>query len=125
MNVKLGRIIGGDLNFDGSDLWRRFFFIYETESDLPRGGHAHKACIQALLCVQGEVTIRAFDGYERAKVILSGSDDLYLLVNPGIWLDIEFKLNDTRLLVLASHQYDEDDYLRTKDDYILWLSSMI
>ena len=125
MNLKLVRVISGDLNFLGSDLWKRFFFIYETKSDLPRGGHAHKDCIQALICVQGEATISAFDGYDKTNISLSSKEDMCLLVNPGIWLDIEFMSNDTRLLVLASHQYDEDDYLRNKDDYILWLSSMI
>jgi len=125
VKIVIEKIKEGNLKFNSDGKWKRYFFIYRTKVGVPRGGHAHKECVQGLICVSGDVSIKAYDGKTTSTFDLNENDDLCFVVFPGIWLDIDFLSEDSRLLVLASHKYDESDYLRNKSDYQSWLNSTI
>jgi hypothetical protein len=59
------------------------------------------------------------DGTTKRQVQLNRAN-LGLHILPGIWAsEINFS-SGSICLVLVSHQYDENDYIRDYDKYILW-----
>jgi dTDP-4-dehydrorhamnose 3,5-epimerase-like enzyme len=89
---------------------KRAFYVYDVPPDQVRGGHAHRACQQALVCVSGGCRVLAggdeFQLCDPAKV---------LYVPPGVHLDLDKWQPGTVLLVLCSQHYDEEDYVIEPD----------
>lgn len=99
----------------------RVFFIASEELD-ERGNHAHKKCHQAILCINGEVTIKCFDGENKVSYNLENFRNL-MLVPPGIWLTINFQPGSS-IAVLASENYLEEDYIRNLEDFHVYRRSL-
>jgi serine acetyltransferase len=100
---------------------RRWFLVYEVPSRELRGEHAHRKCHQFLICVAGSVTVSVDDGEHRGEVVLD-RPSIGIYVPPMVW-GSQFRYEpDTVLLVLASHPYAADDYIRDYEDYIRELS---
>ena len=98
----------------------RIFFI---SSELPeeRGDHAHKTCKQLFVCVSGEVNIVCNDGNSEKEFQLSGlGNNLY--VPPGIWVNINMS-SKTSIAVITDKTYDESDYIRNWDDFMIYLGN--
>ena len=98
----------------------RIFFI---SSELPeeRGDHAHKTCKQVFVCVSGEVSIVCNDGNSEKEFQLSGlGNNLY--VPPGIWVNINMS-SKTSIAVITDKTYDESDYIRNWDDFMIYLEN--
>ena len=83
-------------------------------SDQTRGGHRHRKTRQALISIQGEVSI-FLDNGEYEKTITLSTPNQYLLVEPEDWHTMTFGPNSI-LLVIASHTYSIDDYVDAKYD---------
>ena len=96
---------------------KRFFTIYGVPSEKIRGQHAHKKCSQLLVCVNGSVHAAVDDGKNRRDYVLD-SPDKALLIPPMTWGSQYNYSKNAVLLVFASHEYDEKDYVR---DYNEWL----
>lgn len=96
---------------------KRFFAVYAVPSVEARGSHAHKACEQFLVCVRGSVRALVDDGHRRQEFILdSPAQGLYM---PAMTWGTQYRYSeDAVLVVLASHEYDPDDYLRDYDDFL-------
>jgi len=97
----------------------RVFFIHGVPSSKVRGEHAHKECKEFLVAVQGRVNVILDNGTEREDYLL---DDpaIGLFIDSGVWT-IQYKYSkDAILLVLASHHYDADDYIRDYSEFIAW-----
>jgi len=96
---------------------KRIFYIYDIPSGEDRGAHAHKECHQLLMAITGSFEVEVFDGRERANFFLN-QPDIGLHVPPGIWAsEINFSGGGI-CLVLASHEYDENDYIRDYQEYL-------
>jgi hypothetical protein len=93
---------------------RRVFFIASQE-DLERGNHAHKECIQAIICLTGEVDVYCSDGLEEKCFRLLKLSEL-LVVPPGIWVKLNFRPGSS-ITVLASQEYAEIDYIRSWEEF--------
>jgi UDP-2-acetamido-3-amino-2,3-dideoxy-glucuronate N-acetyltransferase len=104
--------IGNPLPFTPS----RFFIVYDVPTGIMRGGHAHKICEQYLISVSGEVEVLLNDGGKITKHLLT-SPAQGLHIPAGIWGEQRYLTSSSRLLVLTSHVYDEDDYIRSYDDF--------
>jgi acetyltransferase-like isoleucine patch superfamily enzyme/dTDP-4-dehydrorhamnose 3,5-epimerase-like enzyme len=113
-----GRLTAGELPSDGIPFTpQRWFLVYDVPSREVRGEHAHRICHQFLICVSGQVNVAVDDGERRAEVLLD-EPTLGLYVPPRVWAS-EYRYDaDAVLLVLASHPYDPDDYIR---EYELFL----
>lgn len=110
-----GRLTAGDLPGEVVPFApRRWFFVYDVPTREVRGEHAHRQCAQFLICVAGSVAVAVDDGEHRGQVTLSApTDGIY--VPPMVWAS-QFRYEpESVLLVLASHQYDPDDYIRDYD----------
>lgn len=96
---------------------RRWFMVYDVPSREIRGEHAHHVCEQFLICVSGRVTVAVDDGRNRGEVVLDRpTKGIY--VPPLVWASEYRYEDDAVLLVLASHPYDPDDYIRRYDDFL-------
>lgn len=97
---------------------KRIFWVYDVPNDRVRGEHVHRELQEVLVCVQGSVAVIADDGETREEYLLDNpSRGLYL--PPRVWRTLYKYSADAVLLVLASHPYDPDDYIR---DYEAFLS---
>ncbi|MDQ2842425.1 MAG: WxcM-like domain-containing protein [Acidobacteriota bacterium] len=89
----------------------RFFLVYGVASKEVRGEHAHRELDQFLICVHGQCSVVADDGENRQEFLLD-DPTVGLHVPPLVWA-VQYKHTaDAVLLVLASHPYDPDDYIR-------------
>ena len=95
----------------------RFFLVYGVPSRETRGEHAHKVCAQFLVCVAGSVRVLADDGSSRTDVVLA-SPHMGLLLPAMTWGTQYDYSDDAVLLVFASHAYDNDDYIRSYDEFL-------
>lgn len=95
----------------------RWFLVYDVPGREVRGEHAHWACHQFLVCVSGRVSVAVDDGTNRAEVLLD-SPAIGVYVPPLVWASEYRYEDDAVLLVLASHPYDADDYIREYDAFL-------
>ena len=112
-----GRLVaverGGAVSFD----IRRAYYIYDTKSEVARGFHAHRCLQQLAVCVSGKCRIVLDDGRSREEFWLD-SPEKALLIESMIWREMHDFSDDCVLLVLASKNYDESDYIRSYDQFI-------
>jgi len=95
----------------------RYFVVFGVPSREVRGEHAHRSLHQFLVCVNGKVSVRIFDGTSSEEVLLD-RPDVGLHVPPMVWTT-EYKYSgDAVLLVLASDIYHGQDYVRDLDEYL-------
>ena len=88
---------------------KRIFFI-EGASGYVRGGHRHKNTEQALICLSGTCMISNHDGLLQQNFSLNSSDKC-LILKPEDWHTMHSFSYHAILLVLASTEYDKDDYI--------------
>lgn len=116
-----GSLAAGEVDADFPFTPRRFFVVFDVPSQHVRGEHAHHTCSQFLVCLAGSVTVHLDDGRRRAEVLLD-SRDRGILIPPLVWAS-QFKYSaDAVLLVLASHEYDNDDYIRDYGEFLALVS---
>lgn len=95
---------------------QRYFVILDVPSKEVRGAHAHKECHQLLICLKGSVNCVVDNGRERHEVALD-SPEKALHLPPMTW-GTQYKYTpEAVLLVLASHLYDADDYIRDYETF--------
>ena len=98
----------------------RVFYSYDIPGGESRGAHAHKRCHQFLIAASGSFEVALDDGVNKRTVLLN-RPFWGLHVPPGIWAAEQGFSSGSICLVLASHGYEEDDYLRNYDDYLNYL----
>ena len=96
---------------------KRVFYIYDIPGGEDRGAHAHKECHQFLIAASGSFEIELYDGINKRTVALN-RPYYGLHIPPGIWAAEKGFSSGAVCLVLTSHKYDENDYLRKYEDYI-------
>lgn len=95
----------------------RVFYSYDIPGGEDRGAHAHKECHQFIIAASGSFEVVLDDGTNKRTVTLN-RPFWGLHVPPGIWASEQGFSSGSICLVLASHGYSEDDYLRNYDDFI-------
>lgn len=82
-----------------------------------RGGHAHKKCIQALICLTGTVNIKCIRNGSEENHVLSLKSGICIIPTKS-WLELfNFSSDATTVIVLASENYDETDYIRDFQEF--------
>lgn len=95
---------------------KRIYYITQAKTKFPRGYHAHKKNRQVIFCVQGSIKLVLDNGRSRKEIFLDKPNTGVLLENM-IWHEMtDFKKN-TILLVLASKEFDEKDYIRDYEQF--------
>jgi UDP-2-acetamido-3-amino-2,3-dideoxy-glucuronate N-acetyltransferase len=109
----VARQLGGGLPFQP----RRCFLVSDVPTKELRGEHAHRRCEQLLTCVGGSVNVLCDDGRHREEFTLD-SPEIGLFIGPMVWGTQYRYSKDAVLMVLASHLYDPDDYIRDYDTFL-------
>ncbi len=116
------RTIGGDIFvFEGHRIdfqIRRVYFTKNVPEGETRGHHAHKNLEQVLLCPHGAIQVTLDDGKGKPETVTLKDPEEAIYVGPGTWHKMKWLEKGSVLLVLASKEYDEDDYIRDYGDFI-------
>ena len=97
----------------------RVYYIYDIPGGIERGGHAHKKLRQLLVAASGSFDVVLNDGNVKRTFSLNRPYHGLLIV-PGIWRELNNFSSGAICLVLASHSYDENDYIRDYAQFKNW-----
>ena len=111
----LSVIEGNTIPFD----IKRVYYLYDIPTASLRGGHAHKNLIQLLVALSGSFDVVLKDGISE-KIITLNKPNFGLLIQSGIWRELQNFSSGSVCLVIASDVYSEDDYVREYDDFLLF-----
>ena len=95
---------------------KRVYYLYDVPGGEKRGGHAHKELRQLIIAASGSFNVTLDDGNVKRTFTLNRPYH-GLLVVPGIWRELDDFSSGSVCLVLASHLYDENDYIRDYKEY--------
>lgn len=96
---------------------KRIFYIYDIPGGEDRGAHAHKECHQLLVAVSGSFDVELDDGVNQKAISLNRPYQ-GLHIPPGIWAAEKRFSSGAICLVLTSHFYYEEDYLRDYQEFL-------
>lgn len=97
---------------------KRIYYIYDLKEDGNiRWEHAHRETEQIMFCLNGSVTV-GFDDGENKKLITLDSSNKWVHIPKMIWHWMEWFSENCIILVIASHLYEETDYIRNYENYI-------
>lgn len=112
-----GSLVASEFGEDVPFAPQRSFLVFDVPGSEIRGEHAHRVCHQFLLCVRGACSVIVDDGNTRETVRLD-HPTIGIHIPPMVW-GAQFKhSSDAVLLVLASHAYDPDDYIRDYQEFL-------
>jgi hypothetical protein len=97
----------------------RVYYLYDIPGGETRGGHAHKDLYQLILAASGSFSVTLNDGTVKRTFFLNRPYQALLIV-PGIWRELDDFSSGSVCLVFASHKYDEADYIRSYNEYLLY-----
>lgn len=100
---------------------KRVFYSYDIPGGESRGAHAHKECHQFIVAASGAFEVLLDDGINKRTVLINRP--FYgLHVPPGIWASEQGFSSGSICVVLASHGYNPDDYIRDYHEFLEYKS---
>src|SRR5262249_31521843 len=87
----------------------RLFWISHVPVGISRGGHAHKACRQFMICVAGRIHLEVSDCDDSRGFELRPGQALD--VPPALFASETYLEIGSTLLVLCNRPFEADDYL--------------
>ncbi len=100
---------------------KRVYYLYDVPTGSERGGHAHKDLRQFLVALSGSFDVVLNDGKEETIITLNKPYE-GLLINSGIWRELQNFSSGSICLVVASEVYIEEDYIRDFDEFIKYVN---
>lgn len=98
---------------------KRVYYLYDVPSGAERGGHSHKEQQEFLIALSGSFTVVLNDGKEKNSITLNKPNQGLLIPN-GIWRELENFSSGSVCLVIASEVFEEKDYIRDFETFILF-----
>ena len=102
---------------------RRAYWVYDVPGGESRGGHAHKRLRQLVIAMSGSFTVTLDNGHEQQKYLLNHPWE-GLLIETETWRTLDDFSSGAVCLVLASHLFNEEDYIRDYDEYLSYLKCL-
>ena len=87
---------------------KRVYWVYDVPAGESRGGHAHKECRELIIAVSGSFSVTIDNGRE---------------METGVWRTLDDFSSGAVCLVLASHPFDESDYIRDYSEYLDYMNA--
>jgi hypothetical protein len=103
-----GALVALDRNQNLPFKVQRLFVIFACPEDATRAAHS-STTHQAILAVQGSVTVDLDNGREQATLVLD-SVDRVLCIHAGVWLRLRNFSPATIIVVAASKLFSETEY---------------
>jgi len=100
---------------------KRVFYIFDIPGGKDRGGHSHKECHQFIVAASGSFEIELDDGINKRTVTLN-RPYFGIYIPPGIWAAEKGFSSGSVCLVLTSHLYSVEDYIRSYEEFSKWKS---
>ncbi len=98
---------------------KRVYYLYDVPSGTHRGGHAHKKLYQLLIAISGSFNVVLKDSSGNTKVVTLNKPNTGLLIPNMVWRELEDFSSGAICLVVASEVYEESDYIRDFDRFLL------
>ena len=117
INNRAGNITAVENNINIPFDVQRVYYLYDIPGGEGRGGHAHKELQQFIVAVSGAFEVLLDDGVNK-KVIRLDRPFIGLHIVPGIWRELINFSSGSVCLVMASHKYDENDYIREYKEFL-------
>jgi hypothetical protein len=95
---------------------KRVYYLYDIPGGESRGGHSHLKLESVIIALSGSFDVTLDDGITKKTVQLN-RPYMGLNVKPGMWRELSNFSSGVVCLVLASHKYDEDDYIRNYNEF--------
>jgi hypothetical protein len=95
---------------------KRVFYLYDVPGGESRGGHALKTTDQFIIAASGSFSVVLDSGTTRQRFTLNRSY-MGLYLPPMIWRELEDFSSGAVCLVLASENYNADDYYTEYDGF--------
>ena len=96
---------------------KRVYIITNCDSKLDRGHHSHKVTEQVLFCIKGCVDMY-LDNSSSTELVTIDRPNIGIYLPPNLWHEMRNISKDAIMLVVASHKYDEQDYIRDYEEFI-------
>jgi hypothetical protein len=96
---------------------RRVYYLYDVPAGEERGGHAHRELQQIVVAASGAFDVLLNDGVNK-KIVHLNRPFIGLHIVPGIWRELLNFSAGAVCLVLASHTFDEKDYIRDYPNFL-------
>ena len=96
---------------------RRTYYLYDIPGGESRGAHAHKELLQLIIAASGSFNVTLDDGNIKRTFMLNRPYQGLLIV-PGIWRTLDDFSSGSVCLVLASHPYEKEDYIRDYNEFL-------
>jgi len=90
---------------------KRVFWTYSTPESIVRGRHAHHRTEQILIAVAGRILVTTELPTGEIQTFRLEEPHIGLYIPPRAWHTMQYSPGAVQL-VLASHPYDEQDYIR-------------
>lgn len=97
---------------------KRVYYLYDVPSGSKRGGHAHKDLLQLIIPLSGSFELVLKDGVNEKTVMLH-NPTRGVLIPTMTWRELRNFSAGAVCLVLASEEFDEEDYIRDWKEFKL------
>jgi len=119
INFRAGNITPISNNKEIPFAIKRVFYIYDIPGGEDRGAHAHRNCHQFAIAASGSFELELNDGVAKRTIMLN-RPYYGLHIPPGIWSAEKGFSSGAICLVLTSHLYDAEDYIRDYQEYLIY-----
>ena len=96
---------------------QRTYWLYDVPGGESRGGHAFRENEEFIVALSGSFDILLDDGKEK-KIFSLNRSYHGLFIPKGLWREMRNFSTNSCALILSSSMYDENDYIRSYDDFI-------
>tara|TARA_B110000003_G_C16306508_1_gene401011 strand:- start:5 stop:406 length:402 start_codon:yes stop_codon:yes gene_type:complete len=96
---------------------KRVYYLFGMKGNVSRGFHAHKKLHQIAFCISGTCRMIIDNGANREDFIME-SPNVGIDLPPMLWHEMHDFSANSILLVIASDEYDESDYIRNYDEFM-------
>jgi len=98
---------------------KRVYYLYDVPSGEVRGGHAHYELQQYIIAASGSFDVVLNDGVNK-RIISLNRPNVALHIVPGLWRELDNFSSGSISLVLASHTFEEKDYMRDYNQFLAY-----
>lgn len=97
---------------------KRVYYLFDVPSSAFRGGHSHIEQHEVLIALSGSFEVTVNDGKNKKSYLLN-KPNVGLHLPKGIWRELENFSSGSVCLVFASDVFEESDYIRDYDTFLI------